>query len=36
MDDLIQISYTIQRKILMAENIDEFNEFSAICQHFPC
>ena len=28
-------AYTVWCKILMGENIDEFNEFSAICQYFP-
>ena len=25
----------VRYKILMVENIDEFDEFSAICQYFP-
>ena len=30
------ISYsTVLCKILMGENIDEFDEFPAICQYFP-
>ena len=27
--------YTVQRKILTGENIDEFDEFPAIRQYFP-
>ena len=30
-----QISITVRRKILTGENIDEFDEFPAICQYFP-
>ena len=29
------ILYTVRRKILTVENIDEFDEFSAIRQYFP-
>ena len=27
--------HTVWRKLLTGENIDEFDEFPAICQHFP-
>ena len=32
---IIQLQGTVQRKILTVENIDEFDEFSAIRQYFP-
>ena len=33
-DTHIDASYTVGHKILMGENIDEFDEFPAICQYF--